>query len=186
MKTDSSTLVWRIPRTEEPGRLQSTGSQSDMTERLTRLLSLWGRQCAVSIHGWGVRAGHHGGHLGAQGSSPRLVPDCRHDSEASRSLRPGQDSGGRRRWRVPCSDSPRALCGRSLVGLCEVGCREEHLCSVFGAPSSPRLQWSVWLCYVPFKVLWGEGDWGKPGEGAGTPAHTLHSTGIASRDIFWV
>ena len=143
MKTDSSTLVWRIPRTEEPGRLQSTGSQSDMTERLTRLLSLWGRQCAVSIHGWGVRAGHHGGHLGAQGSSPRLVPDCRHDSEASRSLRPGQDSGGRRRWRVPCSDSPRALCGRSLVGLCEVGCREEHLCSVFGAPSSPRLQWSV-------------------------------------------
>ena len=27
MATHSSTLVWRIPRTEEPGRLQSTGSQ---------------------------------------------------------------------------------------------------------------------------------------------------------------
>ena len=27
MATLSSTLAWRIPRTEEPGRLQSTGSQ---------------------------------------------------------------------------------------------------------------------------------------------------------------
>ena len=27
MATDSSTLVWKIPRTEEPGRLQSMGSQ---------------------------------------------------------------------------------------------------------------------------------------------------------------
>ena len=25
--TDSSILAWKIPRTEEPGRLQSTGSQ---------------------------------------------------------------------------------------------------------------------------------------------------------------
>ena len=27
METHSSTLAWRIPWTEEPGRLQSTGSQ---------------------------------------------------------------------------------------------------------------------------------------------------------------
>ena len=27
MATHSSTLAWRIPWTEEPGRLQSTGSQ---------------------------------------------------------------------------------------------------------------------------------------------------------------
>ena len=27
MATHSSSLAWRIPRTEEPGRLQSTGSQ---------------------------------------------------------------------------------------------------------------------------------------------------------------
>ena len=27
MATHSSTLAWRIPRTEEPGRLQSMGSQ---------------------------------------------------------------------------------------------------------------------------------------------------------------
>ena len=39
----SSILAWRIPRTEEPGRLHSTGSQgtghedSDMTERLSLL-----------------------------------------------------------------------------------------------------------------------------------------------------
>ena len=36
MATHSSILAWRIPRIEEPGRLQSTGSQeSDMTERLS-------------------------------------------------------------------------------------------------------------------------------------------------------
>ena len=35
MATHSSILAWRIPWTEEPGRLQSTGSQeSDTTERL--------------------------------------------------------------------------------------------------------------------------------------------------------
>ena len=32
MATHSSILAWRIPWTEELGRLQSTGSQSDMTE----------------------------------------------------------------------------------------------------------------------------------------------------------
>ena len=36
MATHSSTLAWRIPRTEEPGRLQSMGSQEelDMTGQL--------------------------------------------------------------------------------------------------------------------------------------------------------
>ena len=35
MATHSSILAWRIPWTEEPGRLQSMGSQeSDTTERL--------------------------------------------------------------------------------------------------------------------------------------------------------
>ena len=32
MATYSSILAWRIPRTEEPGGLQSTGSQRDTTE----------------------------------------------------------------------------------------------------------------------------------------------------------
>ena len=39
MATLSSTLAWRIPWTEEPGGLQSMGSQeSDTTERLTHTL----------------------------------------------------------------------------------------------------------------------------------------------------
>ena len=43
MATHSSTLAWKIPWTEEPGRLQSMGSQkSDMTERLHSL-------CCVDI-----------------------------------------------------------------------------------------------------------------------------------------
>ena len=38
MATDSNVLAWRIPRTEEPSRLQSIGSQSDATEQThTRL-----------------------------------------------------------------------------------------------------------------------------------------------------
>ena len=32
MATHSGILAWKIPRTEEPGELQSMGSQSDMTE----------------------------------------------------------------------------------------------------------------------------------------------------------
>ena len=32
MGTHSSTRAWRIPWTEEPGRLQSIGSQTDATE----------------------------------------------------------------------------------------------------------------------------------------------------------
>ena len=42
MATHSSILACRIPWTEEPGRLQSIGSQRDMTERLnnSNLVSL--------------------------------------------------------------------------------------------------------------------------------------------------
>ena len=35
MATHSSILAWRISWTEEPGGLQSMGSQSDMTKQLT-------------------------------------------------------------------------------------------------------------------------------------------------------
>ena len=41
MAIHSSILIWEIPRTEEPGRLQSTGLQeSDTTEQLTHTLRL--------------------------------------------------------------------------------------------------------------------------------------------------
>ena len=33
--THSSIIAWRIPWTEEPGRLQSMGSQSEKTKRLS-------------------------------------------------------------------------------------------------------------------------------------------------------
>ena len=40
MATHSSILAWEIPWTEEPGRLQSMGSQeSDMTEQLNHTSS---------------------------------------------------------------------------------------------------------------------------------------------------
>ena len=37
MATHSSILAWRIPWTEEPGRLQSIGSESDMLKRLSKI-----------------------------------------------------------------------------------------------------------------------------------------------------
>ena len=37
MANHSSILAWRIPWTEEPGGLQSMGSQSDTTKQLTQL-----------------------------------------------------------------------------------------------------------------------------------------------------
>ena len=41
MATHSSILAWRIPRTEEPGGLQSMGLQRDVTERRTLYLVLY-------------------------------------------------------------------------------------------------------------------------------------------------
>ena len=42
MATDSNILAWRIPWTEEPGGLQSTGSQeSNMTEHVISLMYLY-------------------------------------------------------------------------------------------------------------------------------------------------
>ena len=37
METHSSTLAWRIPRTEEPGGLESMGSQRVGHDRVTEL-----------------------------------------------------------------------------------------------------------------------------------------------------
>ena len=41
MATHSSTLAWKIPWTEEPGRLQFMGhKESDMTERLIYIIDI--------------------------------------------------------------------------------------------------------------------------------------------------
>ena len=53
LATHSSILAWRILWTEESGELQSIGSQSDMTERLTHSLSMWSKQrCSASAYKW--------------------------------------------------------------------------------------------------------------------------------------
>ena len=46
MATHSSTLAWKIPRTEKPGRLQSMGSQRVGHERATSLTQLL---CQLSV-----------------------------------------------------------------------------------------------------------------------------------------
>ena len=40
MATHSSTLTWKIPRTEEPGRLQSMGLQRVGHDQMTSLFTL--------------------------------------------------------------------------------------------------------------------------------------------------
>ena len=51
MAPHSSTLAWKIPWTEEPGRLQSMGSQeSDTTGRLRFHFSLHALEKEVAAH----------------------------------------------------------------------------------------------------------------------------------------
>ena len=66
MATYSSILAWRIPWTEEPGWLQSMGSQKDMTEQLT--LS----QVALEVKNLPAHAGEAGdtGSIPGSGRSP--------------------------------------------------------------------------------------------------------------------
>ena len=56
MATHFSILAWRIPRTEQPGRIQSMGSQElDMTEQLT--LSLFKGCLGCQIREWSCTSG---------------------------------------------------------------------------------------------------------------------------------
>ena len=69
MATHSSTIAWKIPWTEEPGRLQSMGSlESDTTEQLLSLLTSmhWRRKWQPTpvffpgeSQGWGSLVGCH-------------------------------------------------------------------------------------------------------------------------------
>ena len=57
MAPHSSTLAWKIPWTEEPGRLQSMGSQeSDMAERLHFHFSALEKEMAThsSVLAWRI------------------------------------------------------------------------------------------------------------------------------------
>ena len=49
MAVPSSVPAWRIPWTEEPGGLQSMGSQRDRTEQLTVLFKVRRPICSVGI-----------------------------------------------------------------------------------------------------------------------------------------
>ena len=49
MATHSSSLAWKIPWTEEPGRLQSMGLQSQtQLSDFTSLLQVWGQELRES------------------------------------------------------------------------------------------------------------------------------------------
>ena len=73
MATHSSTLAWKIPWTEEPGRLQSMGSlELDTTERLHFHFSLSciGEEMAThsSILAWRIPWAEEPGRLQSMGS----------------------------------------------------------------------------------------------------------------------
>ena len=50
MSTHSGILAWRIPWTEEPGRLQSWQARVKMTEKLTFSLSEYLKHCEIPLH----------------------------------------------------------------------------------------------------------------------------------------
>ena len=73
MATHSSTLAWKIPWAEEPGRLQSMGLlESDMTERLHFHFSLScigeGNGNPSSVLAWRIRGMEEPGGLPSVGS----------------------------------------------------------------------------------------------------------------------
>ena len=76
MAAHSSILVWRIPWTEEPGRLQSMGSQRVTTERLTHTHTQEGKRTGVMPVLLGPRCpfavvlGAMGGGRGASSRAP--------------------------------------------------------------------------------------------------------------------
>ena len=60
MATHSSTLAWKIPRTEEPGRLQSIGSQRvgyDWATSLSLWLSPFSFKCLFGVTHWSCASG---------------------------------------------------------------------------------------------------------------------------------
>ena len=50
MSTHSGILAWRIPWTEEPGRLQSQQARVKMTEQLTFSLNEYLKHCEIPLH----------------------------------------------------------------------------------------------------------------------------------------
>ena len=57
MATHSSTPAWKIPWMEEPGRPQSMGSQSNMTEQLHFLIRYGTLECRETLgcrYKWGI------------------------------------------------------------------------------------------------------------------------------------
>ena len=73
MAPHSSTLAWKIPWTEEPGRLQSTGSlESDTTERLHFHFHFHALEKEMAIHSsilaWRIPGTGEAGGLPSMGS----------------------------------------------------------------------------------------------------------------------
>ena len=65
MATHSSILSWRFPWTEKPGELQSMGSQSDRTERLTlsfHFTFMAAKRAHSTVHGAGRMCLANGSH----------------------------------------------------------------------------------------------------------------------------
>ena len=63
MATQSSILAWKIPQTEEPGGLQSTGSQRVGHDSVTSLSLFHFNTCMTHLLFFFIRSSHDG-HLG--------------------------------------------------------------------------------------------------------------------------
>ena len=85
--TSSSILAWRIPWTEEPGRLVHGVTESDTTELLTFSLSVSlkvpGTRMNPSFHLM-RKLGFPLGHSSVSGTSPLLKPHCRRAAYGSK------------------------------------------------------------------------------------------------------
>ena len=87
MAPHASILAWRIPWTEEPGRLVHGVTESDTTELLTFSLSVSlkvpGTRMNPSFHLM-RKLGFPLGHSSVSGTSPLLKPHCRRAAYGSK------------------------------------------------------------------------------------------------------
>ena len=160
METHSSTLAWKIPWMEEPGRLQSMGSlESDTTEQLHFIFHFHALEKEMATHSsvlaWRTpRMGEPGG-LPSMGSHR-----VRHDWSDLAAERPmglvSPATRGRMRHHWPWSGMEEGLYQLVTTLSFDIGCpasrtiRNECLLFTHHPPPSPQF---VGICYSSLKGL---------------------------------
>ena len=136
MPPHSSILAWRIPRTDEPGRLQSVGSQSQTGLSNEHFHFIWYRHAShASTFIYQIR----GLTLPCEGPNSKHFWKCRSYC-SERGPLPGRKRGllaNTRKWIIPgdtCAEKARDFIGEGRPGRGQEGKGTQENCSVMWLP----------------------------------------------------